>query len=80
MERAVGLILIALGVWTMMATRAMHAHEHTHKGAPQLHLHSHLLGDGHHPSHPPTVVVCCQEWPGPPPAAPLVPPAMFDSR
>lgn len=79
MERAVGLILIALGVWTMMATRAMHAHEHIHDGAPHLHLHSHLLSEGHQHKHAPTVVGLLHGLAGAAPAVALVPLAMFDS-
>src|SRR5688572_22573731 len=31
LERSVGVVLIALGVWTVLfATRAIHAHEHSH--------------------------------------------------
>lgn len=79
MERAVGLILIALGVWTMMATRAMHAHEHAHDGARHLHLHSHLRGRGHDHRHAPTFVGLLHGLAGAAPAVALVPLAMFDS-
>ncbi len=79
MERLVGLVLIALGAWTMMATRAMHAHEHTHHGSPHLHLHSHLLSGGHDHKHAPTLVGLMHGLAGAAPAVALVPLAMFDT-
>ena len=79
MERLVGLILIALGAWTMVATRAMHAHEHTHGGSQHLHLHSHLLGGGHDHKHAPTLVGLMHGLAGAAPAVALVPLAMFDT-
>jgi len=48
-ERAVGVLLIVLGLWGLRAafrTRA-HAHTHTHDGV--RHHHVHLHGDGAHP-------------------------------
>ena len=79
MERSVGAILIALGIWTMLATRAMHAHEHVHEGSRHLHLHSHLLDRGHDHKHAPTLVGLMHGLAGAAPAVALVPLAMFDS-
>jgi nickel/cobalt exporter len=79
MERAVGLVLIALGLWTMLATRAMHAHEHVHHGSKHVHLHSHLIDGGHDHKHAPTIVGLMHGLAGAAPAVALVPLAMFDS-
>jgi ABC-type nickel/cobalt efflux system permease component RcnA len=79
MERTVGVVLIGLGVWTMAATRAIHAHEHMHHGSRHLHLHSHLLGDGHDHKHAPTLVGLMHGLAGAAPAVALVPLAMFDT-
>jgi nickel/cobalt transporter (NicO) family protein len=79
MERAVGLVLVALGLWTMLATRAMHAHEHTHHGSRHVHLHSHLLDGGHDHKHAPTIVGLMHGLAGAAPAVALVPLAMFDT-
>jgi ABC-type nickel/cobalt efflux system permease component RcnA len=79
MERLVGLVLIGLGIWTMVATRAMHAHEHMHGGAHHVHLHSHLLDGGHDHRHAPTIVGLMHGLAGAAPAVALVPLALFDS-
>jgi ABC-type nickel/cobalt efflux system permease component RcnA len=79
MERGVGVVLMALGAWTVIATRAMHAHEHMHGGARHLHLHSHLLGGGHEHKHAPTLVGLLHGLAGAAPAVALVPLAMFDT-
>jgi ABC-type nickel/cobalt efflux system permease component RcnA len=79
MERLVGLVLIGLGIWTMVATRAMHAHDHMHEGAHHVHLHSHLLDGGHDHRHAPTIVGLMHGLAGAAPAVALVPLALFDS-
>jgi ABC-type nickel/cobalt efflux system permease component RcnA len=79
MERSVGVVLIALGIWTMLATRAMHAHEHAHEGSRHVHLHSHLFGRGHDHKHAPAIVGLMHGLAGAAPAVALVPLAMFDS-
>jgi ABC-type nickel/cobalt efflux system permease component RcnA len=80
MERSVGLVLIALGIWTVIATRAIHAHEHAHAGGrSHVHLHSHLRGQGHEHKHAPTLVGLMHGLAGAAPAVALVPLAMFDS-
>ncbi|HEY0670897.1 MAG TPA: sulfite exporter TauE/SafE family protein [Longimicrobiales bacterium] len=79
MERGVGLVLIALGAWTMIATRAMHAHEHNHQGSRHVHLHSHLVDGGHDHKHAPTIVGLMHGLAGAAPAVALVPLTMFDS-
>jgi hypothetical protein len=40
-ERMVGLILFAIGVWTLRKAFTIHAHEHEHEGDRHLHLHAH---------------------------------------
>jgi nickel/cobalt transporter (NicO) family protein len=79
LERGVGVVLIALGIWTMVATRAMHAHEHVHHGSKHVHLHSHLLDRSHDHKHAPTLVGLLHGLAGAAPAVALVPLAMFDS-
>ena len=79
LERSVGVVLILLGAWTMMATRAMHAHEHAHDGSRHLHLHSHLFERGHDHKHAPTLVGLMHGLAGAAPAVALVPLAMFDT-
>ena len=79
MERSVGLVLIALGAWTMIATRAMHAHEHAHGGEKHVHLHSHLLDRGHDHKHAPTFVGLMHGLAGAAPAVALVPLAALDT-
>ncbi len=62
MERAGGLMLLALGVWVLLDLRSdhwvLHAHPHEHgHGKPHTHLHLHRHGleehgkDPHHHSH-----------------------------
>lgn len=54
-ERAVGVLLIGIGLWGLkkaFATR-IHAHHHTHDGEPHTHIHVHGSGHSHseNPSH-----------------------------
>jgi sulfite exporter TauE/SafE len=79
LERSVGLALIALGVWTVVATRRLHAHEHKHGGATHVHLHSHLTAKSHDHSHAPTFLGLLHGLAGAAPAVALVPLALFDS-
>ena len=53
-ERAVGLLLIGIGLWGFkkaFATR-IHAHHHTHDGEPHTHIHVHRTGHGHREQAP----------------------------
>ena len=40
-ERLVGLMLFAIGAWTLRKVFMIHAHEHEHEGDRHLHLHAH---------------------------------------
>src|SRR3954467_13364211 len=40
-ERIVGLMLFAIGIWTLRKVFTVHAHEHEHEGDRHLHLHAH---------------------------------------
>jgi sulfite exporter TauE/SafE len=59
-ERAVGALLVGLGLWTIRrATRTVlhahpHGHEHSHGESPSghAHVHAHPLGAGHDPGQP----------------------------
>lgn len=79
MERLIGIVLIGLGVWTIRATRALHAHEHVHAGEKHVHLHSHLVDKSHEHKHTPTVIGLMHGLAGAAPALALVPIALFDS-
>src|SRR5687767_5484573 len=48
-DRLVGVVLVALGVWTATRARTLHVHEHRHDdGTMHAHLHAH---DAAHSSH-----------------------------
>lgn len=79
MERMVGFALIALGGWTVWATRRLHAHEHVHDGDRHVHLHSHITKKSHEHSHAPTLIGLLHGLAGAAPAVALVPLALFDS-
>ena len=80
MERSVGLVLVLLGAWTVVATRALHAHEHSHGPAEKhVHFHSHLTSREHEHKHGPTIVGLMHGLAGAAPAVALVPLAMIDS-
>ena len=79
MERSVGFALIALGAWTVFATRRLHAHEHQHAGQTHVHLHSHLAAKSHDHTHTPTLMGLLHGLAGAAPAVALVPLALFDS-
>jgi len=78
-DRLVGLALMALGAWTVFATRRLHAHEHVHDGQPHVHFHSHLTSKSHQHSHGPTMMGVMHGLAGAAPAVALVPLAMFDT-
>ncbi|MCI0707049.1 MAG: sulfite exporter TauE/SafE family protein [Ignavibacteriae bacterium] len=53
-EMAVGLLLIAIGVWVVWTTvrrKHIHVHKHTHDGVEHVHVHSHEHGEDHRHSH-----------------------------
>lgn len=79
MDRVVGAALMALGVWTVYATRLMHVHEHVHDGRPHVHVHSHLRSSAHEHSHAPALMGLLHGLAGAAPAVALVPLAMFDT-
>jgi hypothetical protein len=68
LEGAVGMALVAVGVWSLRTTRNLHlhappehgdhAHLHVHRGAGQTHIHPHGpgLGTAHHHPHGITAV------------------------
>ena len=49
-ERAVGVVLIGIGLWSFRRslTRHVHTHEHEHDGARHIHVHLHADGTAHH--------------------------------
>ena len=50
-ERAVGVVLIALGVLSIWRAQKLHAHVHAHDGATHWHVHSHASSEAHDHSH-----------------------------
>jgi ABC-type nickel/cobalt efflux system permease component RcnA len=77
MDRVVGGILIALGAWTVWATRRLHAHAHVHHGEQHVHLHSHITSESHEHKHAPTLMGLMHGLAGAAPAVALVPLATF---
>jgi ABC-type nickel/cobalt efflux system permease component RcnA len=79
MDRVVGLLLMALGAWTVWATRRLHAHAHTHDGHVHVHMHSHIASKNHDHKHAPTLMGLAHGLAGAAPAVALVPLARFDT-
>lgn len=53
-EIAVGLLLVAIGVWVLRGVaqrHRLHIHRHTHDGTTHVHLHSHAKSEDHRHSH-----------------------------
>jgi len=74
LERAVGAVLIGLGLWTLLGARSLHAHQHAHDdGTRHMHLHSHAFNGGHQHGHGATVVGLLHGLAGTAPAVALVP-------
>lgn len=57
-ELAVGITLVALGVWrlALLAQERRHTHQHAHRGQGHVHAHSHEPGRGHVHRFAPTLV------------------------
>lgn len=80
LERIVGVSLVALGAWTAVGARALHAHVHSHDdGTTHVHLHSHLLRRDHRHAHAATAIGALHGLAGTAPALALVPVVSFDS-
>jgi nickel/cobalt transporter (NicO) family protein len=80
LERAVGIVLIGLGAWTIAGARRLHAHTHVHTdGTVHAHVHSHALVRGHEHRHAATAVGLLHGLAGTAPAVALVPLAGFES-
>jgi ABC-type nickel/cobalt efflux system permease component RcnA len=79
LDRGVGVALIALGAWTVWATRRLHAHAHTHDGHVHVHMHSHIASKNHDHKHAPTLMGLAHGLAGAAPAVALVPLARFDT-
>ncbi|HEX9614729.1 MAG TPA: urease accessory protein UreH, partial [Bacteroidota bacterium] len=53
-ETAVGLILIAIGIWALRNVfhhKSIHLHKHVHDGVEHVHFHSHETGSDHRHRH-----------------------------
>jgi sulfite exporter TauE/SafE len=50
-ERAVGVVLVLLGIFAISRAQKIHAHWHEHGGTPHWHLHSHRSGEKHEHDH-----------------------------
>ena len=57
-ERMVGVVLIGIGIWGLLATfrKRLHAHEHEHDGSRHAHVHVHGAATAHAPVKPSTHV------------------------
>jgi ABC-type nickel/cobalt efflux system permease component RcnA len=74
LERAVGLLLIGLGSWTIWGARRLHAHAHAHaNGTVHAHVHSHAIVHDHDHRHGATAVGLLHGLAGAAPAVALVP-------
>jgi ABC-type nickel/cobalt efflux system permease component RcnA len=80
LERAVGVVLIGLGLWTLVGSRRLHAHRHEHgDGTVHAHLHSHAVAEHHDHGHGATAIGLLHGLAGTAPAVALVPLATFDT-
>lgn len=80
LERAVGVVLIGLGIWTLSGARELHVHGHAHHdGTRHAHLHSHALTDEHDHRHGATAIGLLHGLAGTAPAVALVPLTTFDA-
>jgi len=52
LERLVGVVMVALGLWTFRGARALHVHRHRHEdGTEHEHVHSHAVAQSDEQSH-----------------------------
>jgi orotate phosphoribosyltransferase len=80
LERMVGVVMIALGIWTVRGARALHAHVHSHAdGTVHSHLHSHAAAPAHDHGHGVTAVGLMHGLAGSGSAVALIPLVAFDS-
>ena len=80
LERLVGVTLIALGGWTLLHARGLHAHVHRHAdGTVHAHLHSHTLKRTHDHGHAASGVGVIHGLAGTGAAVALIPVAGFES-
>jgi sulfite exporter TauE/SafE len=80
MDRSVGLVLIALGLWTAWHASRLHAHVHHHDdGVEHAHLHSHAFRAQHDHAHAATLIGALHGLAGAAPAIALLQVARSDS-
>lgn len=79
LDRMVGGVMVALGVWTVWHARHLHAHVHSHNGLAHAHLHSHALDPKHEHEHGPTMLGALHGLAGAAPVVALVQVARFES-
>jgi hypothetical protein len=80
LERLVGVTLIAVGGWTVLHARGLHAHVHVHSdGTVHAHLHSHAVKQTHDHGHGAAGVGVVHGLAGTGAAVALIPVAGFES-
>lgn len=80
LERAVGLAMVGLGIWTIRGARELHAHRHVHEnGVAHAHLHSHALVADHDHRHKAAAMGLLHGLAGSGSAVALIPLVGFDS-
>ena len=73
LDRSVGLVLIALGLWTAWHASRLHAHVHHHDGGLEhAHLHSHAFRTEHDHQHAATMIGALHGLAGAAPAVALL--------
>jgi nickel/cobalt transporter (NicO) family protein len=73
LDRSVGLVLIALGLWTAWHASRLHAHvHHHHDGVEHAHLHSHAFRAEHDHAHAATMIGALHGLAGAAPAVALL--------
>jgi ABC-type nickel/cobalt efflux system permease component RcnA len=79
-DRAAGIVLIILGIWTALHARHLHAHVHRHAvGVEHAHLHSHAFTREHDHEHAATLIGAVHGLAGAAPAIALLQVSRFDS-
>lgn len=80
LERLVGVVLVGLGLWTLLAASRVHSHEHPHAdGTTHVHVHSHVFDDRHEHGHGVTAVGLLHGLAGTAPAIAIIPLASAQS-